>query len=169
MDISNRLTHTCCFLGHREICETQELRIQLYQMIEMLITEKMVDTFLFGSKSYFNTLCYKLVTKFKEKHPHIKRIYVRAEFPLIQDSYKAYLLESYEDTYFPKSVIGAGKSSYVKRNREMIDNSGFCVFYCDKSYMPNERKSGTKIAMEYAEKQHKTIYNLAPFSATKAT
>ena len=54
---------------------------------------------------------------------------MRAEYPYIDESYKAYLLESYEDTYFPKSVLGAGKASYVKRNCEMIENSRFCIVY----------------------------------------
>ena len=53
---------TCCFLGHREICETEELRTQLSQAIENLILYEKTDTFLFGSKSRFNTLCYELVT-----------------------------------------------------------------------------------------------------------
>lgn len=38
----------------------------------------------------------------KEEYPDIKRIYVRAEFPYINDDYKNYLLKSYEDTYYPE-------------------------------------------------------------------
>ena len=158
MEISDKMVYTCSFLGHREICETQELKLQLYNVIEMLIRDKEVDTFLFGSKSRFNSLCYKLVTEMKEKYPHIKRIYVRAEFPVISDSYKAYLLENYEETYYPAKAIGAGRSVYIKRNYKMIDDSQFCVFYCEEEYEPTGRKSGTKIALEYAEKHNKTIY-----------
>ena len=121
------LENTCCFIGHREINVTDELKEKLRVVIGHLITDESIDTFLFGSKSHFDDLCYDIVTETKKKHSHIKRIFVRAEYPYIDESYKAYLLESYEDTYFPKSVLGAGKASYVKRNCEMIDNSRFFI------------------------------------------
>ena len=101
------LENTCCFIGHREINVTDELKEKLRVVIECLIVDENIDTFLFGSKSQFDDLCYDIVTEIKKKYPHIKRIFVRAEYPYIDESYEAYLLESYEDTYFPKSVLGA--------------------------------------------------------------
>ena len=83
--------YTCCFIGHRSIKEIEELKSKICEIIEKLIVENSVDTFLFGSKSRFNDLCLELVTKIKEKHPHIKRIYVRAEYPNIDEIYKNYL------------------------------------------------------------------------------
>ncbi len=152
--------YTCCFVGHRTINETEGLKAELRGIIERLIVDENVDTFLFGSKSRFNSLCLELVTGMKEKYPHIKRIYVRAEFPIIGDSYKAYLLESYEDTYYPEKLIGAGRAVYVKRNCEMIDKSRFCVVYYDEKNVPTTRKSGTKIALDYAVKRGKEIIKL---------
>ena len=151
------MQNTCCFLGHREINITDELKENLRVVIEHLITEESIDIFLFGSKSRFDSLCQEIVTELKEKYPHIKRVYVRAENPYIDESYEAYLLESYEDTYFPKSVIGAGKASYVKRNYEMIDKSCYCIIYYDEQGAPTTRKSGTKIALDYAIKKGKQI------------
>lgn len=136
---------TCCFFGHRTIDETEELKTRLRCRIERLITELKIDTFLFGSKSRFNDLCLELVTEMKEKYPHIKRIYVRAEFPVIDNHYKNYLLERYDGTYYPEKIIDAGKSVYIERNCEMIDNSRFCVVYCDRKYIPAARESGTKL------------------------
>ena len=149
--------NTCCFIGHRNINETEELKLELCEIIEKLIVENSVDTFLFGSKSRFNSLCLETVTQIKEKYSHIKRIYVRAEYSYIGDSYKAYLLESYDDTYFPEKIIGAGKAVYVERNYEMIDKSRFCIFYYEEQNTPSTRKSGTKIALDYAIKQKKEI------------
>lgn len=151
------IQNTCCFLGHREINITDELKENLRVVIEHLITEESIDIFLFGSKSRFDSLCQETVTELKEKYPHIKRVYVRAENPYIDESYEAYLLESYEDTYFPKSVLGAGKASYVKRNYEMIDKSCYCIIYYDEQGAPTTRKSGTKIALDYAIKKGKQI------------
>ncbi|MBE6729369.1 MAG: hypothetical protein E7568_03950 [Ruminococcaceae bacterium] len=95
------IKNTCCFFGHRDINETEELKSKLVEIIENLIVNKRVDTFFFGSKSRFNSLCHETVTKIKEKYPHIKRVYVRAEYPYISERYKNYLLDSYEDTYYP--------------------------------------------------------------------
>ncbi len=149
--------NTCCFFGHRTIKQTEELKIKLIDTIERLINVEKVDTFLFGSKSSFDSLCLELVTELKKKYPHIKRIYVRAEFPFIDDGYKEYLLKSYEDTYFPEKIVGSGRAVYVERNCEMINKSRFCVVYYDEENLPSKRKSGTKIAFEYAQKQGKEI------------
>ena len=154
-------TNTCCFIGHRTIFESEHVNSQLINIIEKLIINKNVDTFLFGSKSQFNTLSLKAVTKLKEKYPHIKRVYVRAEYKYIDDNFKNYLLQNYEDTYYPEKISGAGKAVYIERNYEMIDNSDFCVIYYDGYYIPTNRKGGTKIAFEYAKKQGKEIINIA--------
>lgn len=149
--------NTCCFIGHRTINETEELKMRLTEEIERLITEEGVDTFLFGSKSRFNTLCLERVTLLKEKYPHIRRIYVRAEYPIIDEAYKTYLLSSYEDTYYPEKLNGAGRAVYVERNCEMISESRFCIFYFDEANTLKDRKSGTKIALDHALKCGKEI------------
>ncbi len=153
MNMSDK-TSVCCFFGHRKIVETTELRKRLWETIEQLITKEGVTTFLFGSRSRFDDLCHELVTRIKEKYPHIKRIYVRAEYPYISDSYRAELLKYYEDTFFPERTLGAGRAVYVERNQEMIRQSHFCVVYYDDS-VAMSRKSGTKIALMYARSQKK--------------
>ena len=149
--------NTCCFFGHRTINETEELKARLIEILENLIVEKQVDTFLFGSKSRFNSLCLELVTTLKEKYPHVKRIYVRAEFPYISEQYKNYLLESYEETHYPEKIMNAGRAVYVERNCEMINNSKYCVIYYDEQNAPTSRKSGTKIALAYAVKRGREV------------
>ena len=39
---------SCCFFGHRTINETEELKLKLVEIIEKLIVDEKVDTFLFG-------------------------------------------------------------------------------------------------------------------------
>lgn len=164
--------NTCCFFGHRKIELTEDLVCQLKELIKHLITDKGVDTFLFGSRSDFDTVCLALVTELKKKYPHIRRIYVRAEFPYISESYEAYLLERYEESYYPERIGRTGRAVYIRRNYEMIDHSGYCVIYYDENYMPPRRKqsksgvadyqpnSGTKLAFEYAKKKGLTVVNV---------
>ena len=160
---------TCCFIGHRKIEGENELKDKLYHIVEELIVREHVHTFLFGSKSEFDTLCLKVVTNLKDKYPHIKRIFVRAEFQYINDDYKEYLLQYYEDTFYPEKIAGAGRASYVERNKIMIDSADICVMYYKENYTPQPKKttssqpkSGTKIAYEYAKKksQNTIAFNL---------
>jgi len=160
--ITEKELNTCCFIGHRKINETEGLKINLYHNIEKLIVDEKVEVFLFGSKSRFNDLSLETVTKLKEKYPHIKRVYVRAEFPVISDNHKEYLLKNYEDTYYPEKILGAGRSSYVERNFYMIDKSRFCIIYYDENNLPHTRKSGTKTALDYAVKRKKKIIVFGP-------
>ena len=166
------MKNSCCFFGHRKIKESDELKIRLSKTIEELIVNHSVKNFLFGSRSDFDELCYKVVTELKEKYPVIKRIYVRAEYPIIDEEYKEYLLKLYEDTYYPEKIKNSGKAVYIKRNFEMIDNSDFCVIYYNKEYSPPKRKnskkdlteyqpkSGTKTAYEYAVKKGARVINI---------
>ena len=163
---------TCCFFGHRKIDETAELKDKLFGIIENLIINEKVDTFFFGSKSQFDGLCYEIVTALKEKHPHIKRIYVRSAFQHIPDWYEDSLLKHYEGTYFPEHMENAGRASYVERNQEMINKSKFCVVYYNENYAPPRRKnsrrdltdyqpkSGTAVAYEYANKRNNILINI---------
>ena len=163
---------TCCFIGHRKINETDRLKAELYSKIEDLIVNNNVDNFLFGSRSAFNDLCLKIVTDLKAKYPQTVRAYVRAEFPYINDDYRAYLLKKYEDTYYPKHMVEAGRAAYVERNYEMIKKSDYCICYYDENYAPPRRrnsrkdltdyqpKSGTKIAYDYALKNCGQVINV---------
>ena len=157
----------CSFFGHRDTEQTEELKQKVREIVERLIVEEGVDTFLFGSRSNFDELCHIVVTELKEKYPNIKRVYVRSQYSYLDKQYKDYLLKFYDDTTMPPRVEKAGRASYVERNQEMIDASDFCVFYYNSSYLPQKRKvtkrdistyqpkSGTRLAWGYAaQKKH---------------
>lgn len=161
------------FIGHRNAELDIIQRNNLKSLILNLIDLRGADTFLFGSKSDFNAICLDIVTELSEIRPHINRIYVRAEYPYISESYENYLLKNYEQTYMPDKLINAGKAAYVERNYYMIDKADICIFYLDVSYIPNKNmitnkkgytnkqsKSGTMVAYCYAIQKNKEIINL---------
>jgi len=162
---------TVCFIGHRKIENKLVVAAKMNGVLLKLI-ERGADCFLFGSKSEFDQLCWECVTALKNQFPFIKRIYVRSSFPNINSFYEKYLLEYYEETYFPQKIENAGKYSYVERNFEMIDKSDVCVFYYDKNYVTPlktqksltaksyKTNSGTKIAYNYALSKKKEIINI---------
>ena len=78
----------CCIFGHRQITDTKQLRDKLYQTFEELITQNDVCVFLFGSRSEFDSLCREITSELKDKYTHIHRIYIRAEYQFITESYE---------------------------------------------------------------------------------
>lgn len=98
------------------------------------------------------------MTKYKIKYPNLKRLYIRTNAPILSEEYKNYLLQFYDNTYYPRDVEGAGKAIYVKRNIFMIDNCDLLIAYYREDLIKGT-KSGTKTAVEYAkEKGKKIIY-----------
>ena len=162
-----------CFIGHRTITVTDELCERIRTTVLDLIDNQDVDTFLFGSRSQFDELCLKIVTEIKEIRPHIRRIYVRAEYPYISADYEKYLLTFYDETYMPENIIHAGKAIYIERNRHMIDSSDICIFFfknqnnkltesgSENRYSLHPSVIGTKTAYENAIKQNKKMLNLS--------
>lgn len=161
-DILNK--KTCCFFGHRNIEITQKTEKVLFDVVKLLIIQKGITRFLFGSKSQFNDLCYKIVSLLQKEFPFVQKIYVRAEYPYPGDEYIRYLLEMYEGTYYPDKIKNAGRAVYVERNFEMIDKSEYCIVYFDKNYTPFQHKkrsaSGTGIAYNYAVRKQKEVINI---------
>ena len=126
----------------------------------MLIVDCNVKTFLFGSRSAFNRICYEVLTELKDTYD-ICRIYVRAEYPIISEEYKNYLNTLYEDSYFFDDKLLTGKLNYIKRNQVLIDKSDFCLFFYDKNYVSELKgNSGTALAYNYAVQRKKTIINI---------
>ena len=176
----------CCFIGHRKINYSKELEEQLEKIIEDFIIEFNDITFLFGSRSEFNDLCHKVVTRLKEKYPDIRRVMYtcKSESCTLENEKEKFeqliskftglnseLLCYEEECEFNTKYV-SGRASYIERNQAMINESDYCIFYYDESYKPtlkinfNQNKSyykpnsGTKLAFDYAKRKNKKILNI---------
>ena len=164
------MENSVCFIGHRKINDTPELRERLQSILQELIKNGTTN-FIFGDHSAFDSLCYELVTELKEKYPAIKRINFRKDYEDTDDYTMQFLISGYEESICPKGVGNAGRASYVERNQAMIRESDVCIFYYDENYLPSRRrnsrrdlfdyqpKSGTALAFQYAKSKKKTIIN----------
>ncbi len=140
--------------------------------MESLIADEGFNTFYFGCTSHFYPLCHEIVTHLKAKYPHIKRVYVRSEYPYLDGDKKAKILEDYEDTYFVKPPANSEKADYIERNIYMISHSEVCVAYYNPYGKQKNQKmtrgnvvhirpnSGTSVAYRYAEKKGRRIINV---------
>ena len=59
---------SCAIIGHRKFQITKELECNLNETLNQLIVDKGVETFLFGSRSQFTDLCYKIVSQLKKEN-----------------------------------------------------------------------------------------------------
>ena len=112
-----------------------------------------------GSRSDFNDLCGRALDRLKAEFPEVRKVYVRAEYAEIPESYRRHLLCFYDDTVFPECVRGAGRNAYIARNRFMVDNSGILLTYYDES-LPHGAASCTATAVRYAVRRGKTVINI---------
>ncbi len=153
------MENSLCFIGHRKIENTSELREKLRVILYEYI-QKGVVNFIFGDHSAFNDICYEIVTELKEKFPAIKRIYFRKDYEDADEYTMQFLIKGFEESVCPKGVGNAGRASYVERNQAMIRESEICIFYYNENYRPSCRTiSGTARAYLYAVNNKKTIVN----------
>ena len=171
----------CSVFGHRKIEKTEQLVAKLDELLEMLIVEKGVTTFLFGSRSEFDSLCHQRVTLLQTKYPEIKRIMhtCRSEYACPKEekeereriaravTKREIIYQDYDGEVQSERVYNAGRASYVERNQEMIDASDYCIFYYNPDYQPPRRKyskrsvgdyqpkSGTALSFEYANQRNR--------------
>ncbi len=122
---------TCCFFGHGKADVEGDLYDSVKSMMETLIVEDKVDTFLFGRKCEFDILCFYAVTELKRKYPHIKRNYTRIDFPFSSDEFIDYE-PYYDDVYYPGRILHEGDRKIVymgESEKERLELSGTCLLY----------------------------------------
>ena len=156
----------CSVFGHRKIEKTEQLVAKLDELLEMLIVEKGVTTFLFGSRSEFDSLCHQRVTLLQTKYPEIKRIMhtCRSEYACPKEekeereriaravTKREIIYQDYDGEVQSERVDNAGRASYEERNQEMIDASDYCIFYYNPNYQPPRRKYGKRYLGDYQPK-----------------
>ncbi len=160
----------CCFVGHRKLENPEEVAAALAKVVMRLVGQDNVRTFLFGSKSEFDTLSLAIVTECKRHVPEIKRVAYtcksegcmlekdRAKWDRLRSKADMELMETFVDEEFEhKTKYTAGKASHVERNVAMVDASDVCVIY----YEPSNPNNGTRRVYEYLQRTKKPFFNIA--------
>ena len=117
----------CCFIGHRKIEKSVELTQRVRAVINDLIENKGVNTFLFGSRSEFDDLCHEIVTELQKNNPQIKRIMYtcRGEYACMKEekeerervarevTKRDIKYKDYDGAMMSDRLWSAGKASYT--------------------------------------------------------
>lgn len=150
---------TACFTGHREMkMPAGEIRYRLSELLDTLIS-KGVIYYGCGGAWGFDFLAVEAVIEKKKANPAVKLILVLP----CKDQAKSWRPEqqatySYIKTQADKIVYTAetySKGCMHKRNRHLVDNSGYCVSFLEK------HQGGTFYTVSYAMGKELEIYNLA--------
>lgn len=146
----------CSCFGHLDIEITEEIEKRTWVGIYSALHFG-VRTFLFGGRSTFDDLCYKIVSKIKKWWPvyNIQRVFC---FPLMKHLKNPppwFQFKEYEAKICPLKKIDSWYRSLFFRNLAMIDESDLVLFCVEE-----RENSGAYKTYQYALSRHKEIVNV---------
>ena len=151
---------TACFTGHRKIHvkDIRKIEKQLDRIIKKLYRKGVI--FYGAGGSYgFDMLAEKAVIRARNRHKEIKLILVlpckNQEKYWTEDNKTTFAeIKNQADKIVYTSEIYS-KDCMHKRNRHLVNFSGYCVAY------PNKNSGGTAYTVNYARQKEVEIFNLA--------
>lgn len=158
--VVERKQKTCCFTGHRSI-RAERLPI-LMQKTEQIVRELIANGVIFfcvGGAVGYDTEVAKLLFRLQESEfPQIKVILIYP-FDGFTDSWTPMQQEAYwllYPKYFKVICVAqkAGRAMYLKRDRQLVDCSAFCICYCTR------KTGGTAYTVRYAMQKGLRVFHI---------
>ena len=150
--------YTVSFFGHRSIERASEVENRFDKLLHELIAQKEYVEFLIGRDGEFDLLASaaikRAVREYGYGNTHFTLVlpYMKAEY---RDNEKEYLDYYDEGEVCAESADAHPKAAIQIRNRKMVDRSDLVVCCIQ------HKSGGAYKTMQYAEKQGKSIVNLA--------
>ncbi len=146
---------TCAVTGHRDIDKNFDREI--LRIIFLKLIEEGYDCFLIGMALGFDTMCFQILEKIREK----KDIKIIAVIPCLTQDYKFSVEDKKEYQRMIKSsnqkiILSKDYTPYcmTKRNMFMVDNCSLLI-----SYLRRE-SGGTFKTVKYAESKNVEIIKI---------
>lgn len=150
--------YTVAFFGHRHIDNPFKVEELLKEQIQKLISEKEYVDFIVGRNGEFDQCVSQAVLRaqknLRDDNSALVLVlpYATAEYLNNEEYFREYYTDV-EISYAASKVHP--KSAIQIRNREMVDRADLIICYVE------EKQGGAYQAVQYAEKNSKTIINLA--------
>ena len=146
----------CCFAGHREIQNSNDIQDKLDVLIEKLITEENVSEFWVGNYGTFDRISAGAVRRAKQKYSHIELDIVIPYLTLEIEENKEFYYKNYDNIIVADIPYGVPrKCRILKCNEYMVEKSDFIICCVQFTW------GGAAKTMEYVKKQkHIKILNL---------
>ncbi len=149
-----------CFMGHRNVKETAELKNALINQLVKLINEGVADFYAGGAVGW-DMLCESAVIELRERFPHIR---LHLILPCPAEGQTEKWSES-DKAEFRRLLLAADTVEICSehyfdgcmklRNQRLVDLADVCV-----CYYSGKQRSGTGQTVRMAERQGKVIVNL---------
>lgn len=144
----------CCEFGHSDFDAGDDVLIEIRNKLLYLIEEENYDTFYLGNKGLFDYFIAKELYELKRIYPHINRVLVLAYLNQKVSEYeREYRKKMFDEIIFPPLEKVPLRYAYSKRNKWIIDNSDYAIFFVDYSWGKSMKM------LEYAHKKHKKYVN----------
>lgn len=141
----------CSFFGHKDA--PQSLHPEIKAHIELLITQRNVDSFMVGNQGSFDSMVLKALRELKQAYPHICYNVVLAYVPAQKQEYELY---APSETFLPEGIETVPKRFAISwRNKWMARESDLLLCYITHSW------GGASQFVEYTKRQGKEIINLS--------
>ena len=155
------MDNACCFTGHRNIRPGEIKKIEAGIRREILIlVEKGISTFYVGGALGFDTLAAEVLMDLREKEaPGIKIVSAipfpdwREGWPESEKLRQERIIQASDEVFYVARVHS--REAYLRRDREMVDRSGYCIAYCSRA------SGGTAYTVRYAMKKGLQVVNVA--------
>ncbi len=142
------------FFGHRDCVTYGRIESDLAEAVENLIQNEDVDEFWLGTQGAFDACTLGVLTGLKKRYRHIRLCYVEAY--RIPKSQETWYNDRFDDIIFlPELEKCRPKALLCKRNKTMVTSCDFLICYVRRKH------GGAYTAMRHAEKNKKTVLNLA--------
>ncbi len=141
---------SCCSFGHRDVIH--DITARLDEILEELITQRGVTTFLTGGMGQFDGKFSTAVRRKKRAHSGIELVLVCPYLTQELNQNKIWYEQSYDSILIPSELAGIHYKAAIRaRNRWLADHADYVVSYLCHSY------GGAYDAVRYAEKRGKPI------------
>ena len=142
---------TCCFFGHKDT--PSSVYDKLKEVVEKLIVEDGVTSFLVGNQGHFDSLVLSALRRLKEMYPHINYNVVLAYMPAEKEEWNPY---KFGETMLPEGIESVHTRYAISwRNKWMVNESDVIVAYITHSW------GGAAKYVELAQRKGKTIISIA--------
>ncbi len=146
----------CCFAGHRDVYDAENVLTALKNKIEELITKENVTEFWVGNYGRFDGLAATCVRSLKTKYKGIKLVLVIPYITKQLNEYKEQYYEKYDKILMADIPISTPQQlKIIKCNEYMVSESDYLTCYVKHSW------GGAAKTLEYAQKRNIQIINMA--------
>ena len=153
------MSKICSFFGHRDAPES--IFPDLIQQTEKQIVHGCTE-FWCGGYGHFDSLAARAVRRLQSSYKNIRLCLLLPYLPVKKTEKFDWQRQQYDDLIFLSELeFVSPRFAIAKRNRLMVLNSDYVIFYVDHKY------GGAYTALKYAKRQGISFINLAPLQSVK--